>query len=88
MYDTAVQSQKAVSAYFPSKQILPFVFAEQNRLLGDQESITRDLDGGETGSVQDPIRPQTPINIWSSKPGNENQNSVKDIIGTRGESRI
>ena len=26
---TAVQSQKAVSAHFASKQILPFVFAEQ-----------------------------------------------------------
>ena len=26
---TAVQSQKAVSAYFTSKQILPFGFAEQ-----------------------------------------------------------
>ena len=29
-YKTAVQSQKAVSAYFTSKQILPFGFAEQN----------------------------------------------------------
>ena len=29
-YNTAVQSQKAVSAYFTSKQILPFGFAEQN----------------------------------------------------------
>ena len=28
--NTAVQSQKAVSAYFKSKQILPFGFAEQN----------------------------------------------------------
>ena len=28
---TAVQSQMAVSAYFTSKQILPFGFAEQNR---------------------------------------------------------
>ena len=27
---TAVQSQKAVSAYFTSKQILPFGFAEQS----------------------------------------------------------
>ena len=26
-----VQSQKAVSAYFTIKQILPFAFAEQNR---------------------------------------------------------
>ena len=29
-HNTAVQSQKAVSAYFTSKQILPFGFAEQN----------------------------------------------------------
>ena len=29
---TAVQSHKAVSAYFTSKQILPFRFAEQYRL--------------------------------------------------------
>ena len=29
-YNTAVQSQKAVSAYFSSKQILLFGFAEQN----------------------------------------------------------
>ena len=28
--NTAVRSQKAVSAYFTSKQILPFGFAEQN----------------------------------------------------------
>ena len=28
--NTAVQSQKAVSAYFASKQILPFSFTEQN----------------------------------------------------------
>ena len=28
--DNAVQSQKAVSAYFTSKQILPFGFAEEN----------------------------------------------------------
>ena len=28
--NTAVQSQKAVSAYFRSKQILPFGFAERN----------------------------------------------------------
>ena len=30
--NTAVQSQKAVSAYFTSKQILPFGFAEQNSM--------------------------------------------------------
>ena len=30
MYIHAVQSQKAVSAYFISKQILPFDFAEQS----------------------------------------------------------
>ena len=29
MYSTAVQSQKALSAYFTSKQIKPFSFAEQ-----------------------------------------------------------
>ena len=29
-YNTAVQRQKAVSAYFTSKQIQPFAFAEQN----------------------------------------------------------
>ena len=28
--DTALKSQKAVSAYFTSEQILPFGFAEQN----------------------------------------------------------
>ena len=28
--NSAVQSQKALSAYFTSKQILPFAFAEQN----------------------------------------------------------
>ena len=31
---TAVQSQKAVSAYFTSKQILPFGFAEQTSSTG------------------------------------------------------
>ena len=42
---TAAQSQKAVSAYFTSKQILPFDFAEQHRLgilcgvLGDHGNI-------------------------------------------------
>ena len=30
---TPVQSQKAVSAYFTSKQILPFGFAEQSSKL-------------------------------------------------------
>ena len=31
---TAVQSQQAVSAYFTSKQILPFAFAEQSTIFG------------------------------------------------------
>ena len=31
--NAAVQSQKVVSAYFTSKQILPFGFAEQNGAL-------------------------------------------------------
>ena len=30
LYSSAVQSQKAVSAYFTSKQILPFGFAEHS----------------------------------------------------------
>ena len=33
MINTAVQSQKAVTAYFSSKQLLPFSFAEQDTTL-------------------------------------------------------
>ena len=35
-----VQSQKAVSAYFTSKQILPFDFAEHNRVVQRHKAVT------------------------------------------------
>ena len=36
---SAVQSQKAVSAYFTTKQILPLGFAEQNTKIKETEII-------------------------------------------------
>ena len=43
---SALQSQKAVSAYFTSEQILPFGFAEQNRAA--RMGCLRHTPGGVT----------------------------------------
>ena len=41
--NTAVQSQKAVSAHFTSNQIVPFGFAEQNRGVCAEDILHNDL---------------------------------------------
>ena len=43
---TVVQSQKAVSAYFSSKRILPFGFAEQNTAVKKQTAIAAHFSSG------------------------------------------
>ena len=42
--NTAVQSQKAVSAYFTSEQILSFGFAEENSVVQSQTVVTDTLN--------------------------------------------
>ena len=56
MKNGAVQSQKAVTAYFPSQQLLPLGFAEKNGVITTLNvcfsNLCLQMDGSRTETIE------------------------------------